>query len=108
MIQAGALRERITIETAVDTQDPTTGELVRSWSGFDQYRAERIARTELMFAYNAAALDSYGSMGVTQVQAIDGDDDEECAERNGQVFSLADAEAIEDHPNGTLDWAPVL
>lgn len=84
------------------------GELVRSWSGFDQYRAERIARTELMFAYNAAALDSYGSMGVTQVQAIDGDDDEECAERNGQVFSLADAEAIEDHPNGTLDWAPVL
>lgn len=84
------------------------GKLVREWSGFDEYRAERIARTELMFAYNAAALDSYGALGAERVQAIDGDDDEECAARNGQVFTLAEAEAIEDHPNGTLDWAPVL
>jgi len=84
------------------------GELVRSWSGFGSYRAERIARTELMFAYNAAALDSYAALGAEKVQAIDGDDDEECAARNGQVYTLAEAESIEDHPNGTLDWAPVL
>lgn len=84
------------------------GELIEGWAGFDQYRAERIARTELMFAYNAAALDSYGALGVTKVQAIDGDDDEECAERNGQTFTLEEAEGIEDHPNGTLDWVPVL
>ncbi len=84
------------------------GELIAGWSGFDSYRAERIARTELMFAYNAAALDSYGEMGVTEVEAIDGDEDDECADRNGRTFTLEEAEAIEDHPNGTLDWAPVI
>lgn len=84
------------------------GDLIAGWAGFDEYRAERIATTELQFAYNAAALDSYGAMGVSKVTAIDGDDDEECAARNGQTFSLEEAEAIEDHPNGTLDWAPVL
>lgn len=84
------------------------GELIAGWAGFDSYRAERIARTELMFAYNAAALDSYGALGVEKVEASDGDDDEECAERNGQTYSLAEAEGIEDHPNGTLDWIPVL
>jgi hypothetical protein len=31
-----------------------------------------------------------------------------CASRNGQEYDLADAFAIEDHPNGTLDWAPVV
>lgn len=84
------------------------GALIEGWTGFDSDRSERIARTELQFAYNAAALDSYGAMGVSKVTAIDGDDDEECAQRNGQTFSLEEAEAIEDHPNGTLDWAPVL
>jgi HK97 family phage portal protein len=69
-------------------------------------RAERIARTETMFAYNDAALQSYAEFGVEKVEALDGDYDEECAARNGQVFSLEEALAIEDHPNGTLDWAP--
>ena len=61
-----------------------------------------------MFAYNAAALDSYQELGVKEVEAIDGDDDPECAERNGKRYTLAEAAAIEDHPNGTLDWVPVL
>jgi uncharacterized ParB-like nuclease family protein len=82
------------------------GDAVAAWSGFDEYRAEMIARTELMDAYNAAALGSYGEIGVEMVQAIDGDGDPECAERDGQTFSLDDASAIEDHPNGTLDWVP--
>lgn len=83
------------------------GQRIREWSGFDEYRAERIGRTELMFAYNQAALTSYGAYDVTHVTAIDGHDDPECAERNGQVYLLADAETITDHPNGTLDWVPV-
>lgn len=84
------------------------GDLVEAWSGWDEYRAERIARTELMFAYNAAALDTYAEYAVTQVEALDGDEDEECAARNGQVYDLPDAAAITDHPNGTLDWAPIF
>ena len=61
-----------------------------------------------MDSYNFAALGSYQDAGLTQVQAIDGDGDPECAARNGQTFSLADAEGIEDHPNGSLDWVPVI
>lgn len=75
---------------------------------FDEYRSELIARTELMDAYNASALYSYSDAGIEMVQAIDGDQDEECAARNGQEFTVDEAAAIEDHPNGTLDWVPVL
>jgi SPP1 gp7 family putative phage head morphogenesis protein len=75
---------------------------------FDEYRAELIARTELMDAYNSSAIASYEDAGVTEVQAIDGDQDEECAARDGQVFSVEEAMQIEDHPNGTLDWVPVI
>lgn len=77
-------------------------------AAFDEYRAELIARTELMDAYNGAAVESYRDAGLTQVQAIDGDRDPECAERDGQVFDLDEAATIEDHPNGTLDWVPVI
>lgn len=81
---------------------------VANLSVFDSYRSEMIARTETADAYNAAALASYGEFGVSQVEAIDGDEDTECAERDGQVFSVEEADAIEDHPNGTLDWAPIV
>jgi hypothetical protein len=81
---------------------------IEALPAFDEARAELVARTETMFAYNAAALDSYAELGVTQVEAIDGDGDEECAARDGQTFSLEEALDIEDHPNGTLDWVPVL
>ncbi len=57
---------------------------------------------------NASQIESYREYDVSQVQAIDGDGDEECAARDGQVFDLDDALAIEDHPNGTLDWEPVI
>jgi hypothetical protein len=85
----------------------TVGDLAMG-SLFDEYRSELIARTELMDAYNGAALGSYSDAGLSMVQAIDGDGDEECAARDGQTFSIDDADNIEDHPNGTLDWVPVL
>jgi SPP1 gp7 family putative phage head morphogenesis protein len=75
---------------------------------FDEYRAEMIARTEVMDAYNSAALGSYTEAGIEQVQAIDGDGDEECAARDGEIFDVDEADGIEDHPNGTLDWVPVV
>jgi phage portal protein BeeE len=75
---------------------------------FDDYRAEMIARTELMDAYNSSAIATYSDAGFDQVQAIDGDGDPECAERDGQVYSSDEADSIEDHPNGTLDWVPVI
>lgn len=83
-------------------------EAVRGLAEFGESRAERIARTESAFAYNDAAVESYRELGVEKVEAIDGDFDEECAERNGQVFTVDEAAEIEDHPNGTLDWIPLI
>jgi hypothetical protein len=75
---------------------------------FDEARAERIARTETMLAYNEASLTSFRELGVDEVEAIDGDEDEECAARDGQRYPIDEAFSVEDHPNGTLDWAPVI
>lgn len=81
---------------------------IEAATAFDEARAELIARTESMLAYNEASLRSFEEFGVTEVQAIDGDEDEECASRDGQTFPIAEAMTIVDHPNGTLDWAPVV
>jgi SPP1 gp7 family putative phage head morphogenesis protein len=81
---------------------------IEELTAFNEHRAELIARTETMNAYNAAALQSYREYGVERVTAIDGDQDEECAARDGQEYSLEEALDIEDHPNGTLDWAPAI
>jgi hypothetical protein len=76
---------------------------------FDSYRSEMIARTEMMDAYNAAALGTYQDAGIEMVEAIDGDQDDECIQRlAGNPYTVDDASMEEDHPNGTLDWVPVL
>lgn len=83
----------------------------------DEYRAEEVARTEGMFAANFGLTSSYVDSGLSQAEALDGTDDPECAERDGQLFELdPDAgrpvddagDPVEDHPNGTLAWAPSL
>jgi phage portal protein BeeE len=81
--------------------------LIEDSTAFDAARAELIARTETALAYNESALRSYNEFGISTVEAIDGDADAECAERNGKVYPLDEALSITDHPNGTLDWAPV-
>jgi HK97 family phage portal protein len=83
------------------------GDAIEAAAGLDEYRAELISRTETMYAYNDAAIGTYREFGVAEVQAIDGDMDEECAARNGNVYSLDEASGITDHPNGTLDWVPL-
>lgn len=83
-------------------------ERMESLPAFDLARAETVARTETMFAYNEAALGSYQEYGVGYVEAIDGDTDDECRERSGNRYSIYEASRIEDHPNGTLDWLPVI
>ena len=30
-----------------------------------------------------------------------------CIERNGEVYHVNDAQNINDHPNGTLNWSPM-
>jgi SPP1 gp7 family putative phage head morphogenesis protein len=85
------------------------GKLIEERIGNNEYYAERIARTESMRILNQAQMESYRESGITQVIAVDGDDDDECAERNGRMYTLAEAEAenLLEHPNGTLSWDPV-
>ncbi len=101
------LRARVSQAVEAGLSPAEAGAFIRNWSGFDEYRAERIARTEMMFSFNASAAVTYGEYGVQQVVADDGDEDPECAQRHGQVFTVDEALGIEDHPNGTLDWLPV-
>ena len=75
---------------------------------FGDLRAETIARTETALSYNRASVLGYSELGVQEFLAYDGDEDEVCAERNGQTFSTEEALAIEDHPNGTLVFSPLV
>jgi SPP1 gp7 family putative phage head morphogenesis protein len=83
------------------------------FSQFPDWKADRIARTEIRDAYNAATLLGYKSANVQMVQAYDGgggitgETDAECLARNGQIFTLNDAMQEDEHPNGTLGWRPV-
>jgi hypothetical protein len=74
------------------------------------YRAKLIARTEVLEGQRRSSIDLYRTSPVVKnVVAFDGDNDEECAARNGQVFTFdeAEIEADEEHPNGTLAFGPV-
>jgi hypothetical protein len=70
-------------------------------------KAERIARSETRDAINAATLISGEGAGVRYVRATDGEDfDEDCANRNGKLFTVKEAwkEMRREHPNGTLGF----
>ena len=71
-------------------------------------RSELISRTESATAYNQGAIMGYHEAGVEKVEALDSDEDEECAARNGQIYTLEEAAAIEPHPNCVLAWLPVV
>jgi hypothetical protein len=94
---------------SVDRYGGLKGALLDNGSpAFDDLRAETIARTETMLSYNRASVTGYGAFGVERLQAYDGDGDEQCANRAGEIFSVDEALSIEDHPNGTLVWSPVI
>lgn len=75
-------------------------------------RSEIIARTEAKFAQNESSLTVYkNAANVSRVQAFDaqlGETDADCENRNGQIMTIEAAGMIEEHPNGTLSWAPVV
>ena len=83
-------------------------------------RAQLIARTEVMRSQNLTTTRLYRAQGFGFVSAMDPDGGRgdnfvdpadpfgyTCAQRNGQVYRVEDAENIMDHPNGTLSWTPM-
>lgn len=82
---------------------------IRDAAAFNDARSEMIARTEVMLGYNEAALGTYRNLEVEYVEALDGDQDDVCAARVARnPWPIGDAYSEQDHPNGTLDWAPIL
>jgi len=76
-----------------------------------QTRARVIGRTETKYAQNVSSLEAYKSGGIAQVQIIDGQlptSCEDCIARNGRIISIDEAYALDEHPNGTLSFAPVV
>ena len=92
---------------------------IRSVLGETENRAKLIARTEVMRTQNATQTGFFQEQGYAYVRADDGGGEDDnyiapgdpfgytCSERNGQIYRLEDAENIEDHPNGTLNWTPM-
>ena len=83
-------------------------------------RARLIARTETMRTQNLSTLGYYKAQEFEYVQATDPDGDagdtyvdpgdpygRTCIERDGQVYTVEQANNINDHPNGTLSWSPM-
>ena len=77
-------------------------------------RAKLISRTESLHANRQSQLSAFQNSGVvTRAKIFDGSlptSDDECRQRNGTIVSLAEAERLlsEEHPNGTMSFAPVV
>lgn len=73
------------------------------------YRSKLIARTEILHSHRIGALKGYRESEVVEkVRAYDGVEHDECLARDGQIFTLdeADAETGNTHPNCVLAWGP--
>lgn len=82
------------------------GRYVNAGSG---YRSKMIARTEVLHGQRFASLSIYESSPVvTGAVAFDGDHDDLCAARNGQLFTFEEAFQISDetHPQCVLAFGP--
>ena len=78
------------------------------------YRSLMIAKTETHNAQRQSTIEGYRASGLVElVRAIDGvggDTDDICLDRDGKIFTLEDSlnETTLEHPNGTLDWEPIV
>ena len=93
-----------------DTIQQVVREKMREqFEGYENWRADRIARSETAIAYNHANVLGFYNAGVQRVEVIDGTEDADCASANGQIWELQDAlaEPIA-HPNCTRVFVPIV
>jgi hypothetical protein len=77
------------------------------FTGFEGHKADRVARSEIRDAVNAATLINGEAAKVRYARATDGEFfDKECADRNGKLFTIKEAwrEIRKEHPYGTLGF----
>lgn len=80
------------------------------FTGFEGHKADRVARSEVRDAVNAASLIVSEAASLRYVRATDGEEfDEECRKRNGKLFTVKEAwkELHKEHPYGTLGFEPI-
>lgn len=79
------------------------------FSDFGDARADTVARTETAWAANLGNAGAWRDGGYAYVEVSDGtDSDQECADADGQVWSLDDFEANAlEHPNCGRSASPV-
>lgn len=85
---------------------------VRDVTASGKYSAERIARTEHMYAVNQGSLIRYSQHGVTQVKWLAGGDPPRCCDicmdRDGKVYDIHEVPPIPAHPNCRCTTTPVI
>jgi phage portal protein BeeE len=104
-----AVREVVEQGVAQGLSPAELADNIKGLGTFDASRAELIARTETGYALNDGALSTYREFGASRVHVYDGDKDEACANANGSVWTLEEAESDPlGHPNCTRDFAPIV
>lgn len=89
-------------------QEHVLGAVRKTFKGYEAYRALRIARTESAIGYNHGGVLGGLQAGFTEFEVVDGTDDAECAEANGQVWSAT--KCLNNpiaHPNCVRAFFPV-
>jgi len=83
------------------------GRLDELFDGYQDWRLDRISRTEVTSAYNLGAIGQYRDVGVQTVKVSDGDVDAPCAAANGATWTLEEAEGNPvSHPHCTRVFIP--
>lgn len=70
-------------------------------------RTQTIARTETAYGLTEGQRQGYGQMGVTKLERVEdpATEDDDCADGNGKVYTLAEAEGVlPAHPNCEGTW----
>jgi hypothetical protein len=76
---------------------------------YKTWQGERIARTEAAVTFNRSSAALMRDAAVTEVDILDGDEDEDCADANGSRWPLDEYEANPiGHPNCTRIGMPVI
>ena len=74
-----------------------------------QFKRVRIARTETARIQNGSTLERFEINKIAEVLVHDGDDDPECAESNGSIWSIDYARSHNlNHPNCTMSFSPIV
>jgi HK97 family phage portal protein len=105
-----AIREALAEGQAAGEGIPQLARRLRGLPAFDRQRATVVARTEMGYAANGAALNRYEASGVVVgVTVHDGDQDEPCKSANGRRLTLAEARTFPRlaHPQCVRAFGPL-